>query len=193
MTDIASSTVGSDTNMAYTRGYSMNYRRTITLLALCAAVSACDTADTSMVNGAIKLKDNIVTLHVDGAPEALINSDGALQIGGQIMPVTPVQHGLLMLYFQNVLDVHQTGAEMGKIGAGMGTKVLKDSMDGKSKAEKDRDAQAGADQLKTLAHKMCSDEANIKNVQDQLASQLPAFKPYGNIMSSEHINDCGKD
>lgn len=179
--------------MICTWGRIMNYRRTITLLALCAAISACNTADTSMMDGGITLKDNIVTLHVDGAPDALIDSNGALQIGGQIAPITPTQRGLLMLYFQNVADVHQTGTDMGKIGANIGTKELKDSLDGKSKAEKDRDAEAGADQLKSLAQKMCHDEANIKNVQDQLAAQLPAFKPYASIVSSEHVNNCEKD
>lgn len=175
------------------KGRIMNYRRTLTLLALCAAISACDTADTTMADGGITLKDNIVTLHVDGAPDALMDSNGTLQIGGRLVPVTPAQHGLLMLYFQNVADVHQTGKDMGKVGASMGANALKDSLAGKSKTEKDQDAEAGASQLKTLAQKMCSDEANIKNMQDQLAAQLPAFRPYANIVSSEHVSSCGKD
>jgi hypothetical protein len=179
--------------MIRTRGCIMNYRRTITLLALCAAVSACDVADTTMANGGITLKDNVVTLHADGAPDALMDSNGALQIGGQLVPVTPAQHGLLMLYFQNVADVHQTGKDMGKIGAGMGANALKDSLAGKSKAEKDQHAEAGAGQIRALAQKMCLDEANIKNVQDQLGVQLPAFKPYANILSGEQVNNCGKD
>lgn len=171
----------------------MNYPRVITLLALCAAISACDAPDTTMADGHITLKDNVVTLHADNAPDALIGSNGNLQIGDANVPVTPAQHGLLMLYFQNVIDVHQTGAEMGKIGAGMGVKALKDSFDGKSKAEQDQRAQAGADQLKTLAQKMCQDHANIKNVQDQLAGQLPAFKPYANIVTGKYVTDCQKD
>ena len=171
----------------------MNYPRAITLLALCAAISACDAPDTTMANGRITLKDNVVTLHTDGAPDALIGSDGNLQIGNATLPVTPAQHGLLMLYFQNVADVHNTGAEMGKVGAGMGVKALKDSFDGKSKAEKDQHANAGADQLKTLEHKICQDHANIKNVQDQLAAQLPAFKPYADIVTGKYVTDCEKD
>jgi hypothetical protein len=171
----------------------MNYPRVITLLALCAAISACDVPDTTMANGRITLKDNVVTLHANGAPDALIGSSGNLQIGDANVPVTPAQHGLLMLYFQNVNDVHQTGADMGKIGAGIGVKALKDSFDGKSKAEQDQHAEAGAGQLKTLARKMCQDQSDIKNVQDQLAAQLPAFKPYADIMTSKDITDCEKD
>lgn len=171
----------------------MNYRRTITLLALCATISACDVPDTTMMNGDITLKDNLLALHVDGAPDALINSSGALQIGGKTIPVTPTQHGLLMLYFQNVMDVHQTGVDMGKIGAGIGAKALKNVFDGKSKAKQDQDAEAGSKQLDALSQKICQDEANIKNVQDQLAAQLAAFKPYAGIVTSERLADCAKD
>jgi hypothetical protein len=170
----------------------MNYARTITLLALCAAISACDVPDTTMANGGITLKNNIVTLHADGVPDAQINANGALLVDDKVVSVTPSQHGLLMLYFQHVMDVHQTGLAMGKIGAGMGLKAVKDSFDGKSKAEKDKDAQAGGQQLKALGRKMCEDEANITDVQDQLAAQLPAFKPYAKI-STKHLSECDKD
>ncbi|HET7331266.1 hypothetical protein [Dyella sp.] len=171
----------------------MNYPRVITLLALCAAISACDVSDTTMANGRITLKDNVVTLHADDAPDALVGSSGNLQIGDATVPVTPAQHGLLMLYFQNVNDVHQIGAEMGKVGAGIGVKALKDSFDGKSKAEQDQHAEAGAGQIKALARKMCQDLANVKNVQDQLAAQLSAFKPYADIMTGKYVTDCEKD
>ena len=170
----------------------MKYTRTITLLALCAAISACDTADTTLANGGITLKDNIVTLHVDGAPDAQIDANGALVIGDKPVTVSPSQHGVLMLYFQNVSDVRQTGLAMGKIGAGMGMKAIKDSLDGKSKGEKDQDAEAGGQRLKTLGLKMCQDQASITDIQDQLAAQLPAFKPYAKI-STKRVADCEKD
>ncbi|WP_233843002.1 hypothetical protein [Dyella sp. 2HG41-7] len=171
----------------------MKYARTVTLFALCAALSACDVPDTSMMNGAVTLKDNVLTLHAKDAPDALISSDGALQIDGKDVPVTPAQRGLLMLYFQNVMDVHQTGAEMGKIGANIGANALKDTIDGKSKTEKDNDAKAGGGQLKTLGLKICQDQVNIKNVQDQIAASLPAFKPYSHIADDHDGDKCTKD
>jgi hypothetical protein len=146
-----------------------------------------------MMNGAITLKDNVLTLHAKDAPDALINSDGTLQIDGKDVPVTPAQRGLLMLYFQNVVDVHQTGTEMGKVGAGIGANALKDSIAGKSKTEKDDDAKAGSAQLKTLGLKICQDQANIANVQDQLAAQLPAFKPYSHIADAHAGDKCTPD
>lgn len=171
----------------------MNQARTITLLALCVALSACDVPDATMMNGAVTLKDNVLTLHAEGAPDALIGSDGTLQIDGKTVTVTPAQRGLLMLYFQNVTDVHQTGLEMGKIGAGIGANALKDSIAGKSKAETDSDAKTGGGQLKTLGLKICQDQVNIENVQDQIAEQLPAFKPYSHIAKGHSGDKCTKD
>jgi hypothetical protein len=145
-----------------------------------------------MADGGITLKDNVVTLHTDGAPDAQIDANGVLVIGDKTVSVTPSQHGLLMLYFQNVSDVHQTGLAMGKVGAGMGMKAINDSLDGKSKDEKNKDAEAGGQQLKTLGRKMCQDQVNITDIQDQLAAQLPAFKPYAKI-STKRASDCEKD
>lgn len=170
----------------------MNHMRTIGVLALCAAISACNMPDTTVANGGIQLKDNIVTLHTEDAPDAQLDANGTLLINDQTVPVTPSGHGLLMLYYQHVIDIHETGLAMGKIGAGMGMKSLKDSMDGKSKAEKVRDAQTGGEQLKAMAKKMCLDQASIKDVQDQLATQLPAFKPYSKIVTKTTA-DCEKD
>ncbi|RUL79718.1 hypothetical protein [Dyella choica] len=170
----------------------MNHARTITLLALCALISACNSPDTNLANGGITLKDNIVTLHADGAPDAQIDADGTLLVDGKAVSVTTPQHGLLMLYVQQVMDVHQTGLAMGKVGAGMGMKSIKDSIDGKSKAEKNKDVESGGEQLKALGKKMCQDQADIKDVQDQLATQLPAFKPYAKIVTKSRA-DCEKD
>ncbi|GLQ87054.1 YggN family protein [Dyella flagellata] len=170
----------------------MNYARTIALLALCATISACNSPDTTLANGGVTLKDDIVTLHAEGAPDAQIDANGTLQIDGKAVSVSPSQHGLLMLYFQQVMDVHQTGLAMGKAGAGMGMKSLKDAIDGKSKADKDKDLDAGGEQLQALGKKMCLDQANVKDVQDQLATQLPAFKPFAKIVTKSHA-DCEKD
>ncbi|GLQ45566.1 hypothetical protein GCM10007862_06170 [Dyella lipolytica] len=150
--------------------------------------------DTTMANGAVTLKDNVVTLHVDGAPDAMINAKGELQVGDKTIATTPPEQGLLMLYYGNIADVHDTGTEMGKVGAGMGKNALQDKLNGKSKEETDKDAENGAAQLKTLAKKMCQDHVNMLSVQNQLAAQLPEFKPYGKIFTNKDEDvSCNKD
>jgi hypothetical protein len=171
----------------------MKYQRMILLLALCAAASACNIPDTSMENGAITLKDNVVTLHVSGAPNAAINANGDLQIADKVIAISPAQQGLLMLYYQSVNDVHNTGKEMGKVGASTGAKALQDKVEGKSKDELGQDAKEGGNQLRALSQKMCQDQVNIKTVQDQLSAQLAEFKPYENIVTQHDITSCQND
>jgi hypothetical protein len=171
----------------------MKYTRTILPFALCAVLAACDVSDTSMMNGAITLKDGMVTLHAHGASDAIISSTGDLQIDDKAISLTPSQRGLLMLYNHNVQDVHDIGLEMGKTGAQMGAKALKNAMNKKSDAQQDQDADAGAEQLKQLSLKICQDQANIKTVQDQLTAELPAFKPYGDIVGADSVTSCQSD
>lgn len=171
----------------------MKYKQAMLLSALCAVISACDVPDTTMMNGAVTLKDGVVTLHAHDAPDAVISSAGDLQIGDKVVSVTPSQRGLLMLYNHNVQDVHDVGVEMGKAGANMGAKALKNALRSKSDAQQDQDANAGAAQLSQLGVKICVDQANIKTVQDQLAATLPAFKPYSTIVVAESVNSCKDD
>jgi trans-2-enoyl-CoA reductase len=156
------------------------------------AISACNMPDATLADGHITLKDRIVTLHAEGAPDATIDADGKLLIEGKAVSVTPGQQGLLMLYYQHVADIHDAGVAMSKVGADMGMKALKDTTAGKSKAEKDQDAEAGGKQLKAMGQKMCQQEAGIKDVQEQLAAQLPAFRPYAKLVTKSN-SDCDKD
>lgn len=171
----------------------MKYLRTILLFALCSAISACDIPDTTIADGAIALKDNTVTLHLSGAPDAVIDSAGDLNIDNKAVSISPSQRGLLMIYYQNVQDVHTTGQVMGKVGAKMGLKALSNKLDDKSDAKQQQDAASGGQQMEQLALKICQDQNNIKLVQDQLTAQLTVFKPYGNILSNDDVTNCQKD
>lgn len=171
----------------------MKYQQTILLLALCAVISACDIPETTMENGAITLRDDIVTLHVSGTPDAAINANGDLQIADKVITINPAQRGLLMLYYQNVLDVNQTGKEMAKVGTKMGVKALKSKIEGKSKADQNQDATTGTGLMRKLSQRICQDSANMKTVQDQLSTQLAEFKPYGSIITQESVTSCQND
>jgi hypothetical protein len=171
----------------------MKYQRTILLLALCVGITACNMPETSIEDGAITLKDDLVNLHVSGTPDASINAAGDLQVGDKVVTINDMQRGLLMLYYQDVHDVNHLGREIGKVGAKIGGKALKDKIEGKSKSDQDQDANTGAQQLHELSRKICQDQASIKTVQDQLSAQLAEFKPYGNIMTQHSVESCLKD
>jgi hypothetical protein len=170
----------------------MKYQGTILLATLCVLLGACDMPDTTMENGAVSLKDDVVTLHVDNAPDAMINAKGELQIGDKTVTTTPSEQGLLILYYEGIADVHETGLQMGKVGKNMGMTALKDKMGGKSKEDTDNDAKNGGSQLKALAMKMCQDRVSMKNAQNQLAAQLSDFKPYSNIFTDQNTK-CDED
>lgn len=170
----------------------MTYQRTILLTALCVLLGACDMPDTTMANGAVTLKDSVVTLHADKAPNAMINAQGELQVGEKTVTTTPAQQGLLLLYYKSIMDVHDTGVQMGKLGASMGLKAVNDKLNGKSKDDTNKDAASGGDQMQALSKKICQDELTMKTVQSQLTAQLPDFKPYGNIFTDDGTS-CDKD
>jgi hypothetical protein len=170
----------------------MKHVRMMFAVALCLFLSACDVPDTAVENGAVTLKDNVVTLHADNAPNAMINAQGQLQIGDKAIATTPSQQGLLMLYYQSIADIHDSGVQMGKLGAGMGLTALKGKLNGKSQQEMDSDASKGGQSMSALAKKICQDQINMKTVQDQLAGQLPDFKPYSKIFDDDNTK-CDDD
>ena len=174
----------------------MKYRRMILLLALCAAVAACDMPNFTFSgkNGKITLDGNVLTLHVDGAPDATLVSSGDLTVDGKTVSISSPQRGLLMLYYQNVMDIREQGVNMGKAGAEAGLSAARHAVSGSSdpneKRKIDADVEARTHQL---ALKMCQDQVNLKTVQDQLVAQTPAFKPYGGIFDKQSVDECMKD
>jgi hypothetical protein len=161
------------------------------VLMMCGAlVAGCDVmdADTTMENGAIVLRDRSVVLHPDKQPEAVIDASGSLTIDGKAVSVTPAQQALLLAYYMNVADVHNTGLKMAKAGGKVALQSLAHTASDNEDKTKDP-----TQQLVDLSMNICKDTAGIKTVQDQLATQLPAFKPYGNIVSSASVDSCVED
>ena len=166
------------------------------LLAMCVVIAACDMPDFtySGKNGKITLNGNLLTLHVDGVPNATLGSSGDFDIDGKVVSLSPTQHGLVMLYYQGVMDIREQALGMGKAGAAAGVEALQKSIDGKSDPnEKKKIDDDVSSQTHQLSLKMCQDEANLKTVQDQLIAQLPAFKPYGGVFPGRSIDECMKD
>jgi hypothetical protein len=165
--------------------------RPLLVAALACTLAACHTPDTIMENGAIKLYGDVVTLHVDGAPEADIASDGGLSIEGKAVATTPAERDLLAQYNHSVRSVHDTGLAMGKAGIKMAAKAI--AAQASSAAKADTVTQPDAGQLQDLTLNICKATATIKLAQDQLATQLTTFKPYASIVSDSDVTDCAND
>lgn len=163
------------------------FTRPLLVVALACALAACHVPDTIMADGGIKLYGDMVTLHADGAPEADIAADGALTIDGKTVATTPAERDLLMQYNRSVRSVRETGLAMGKTGIKMAAKAITAAASSTSGK-----ADAAADTMQTLTLGICKASAAIKSAQDQLATQLVAFKPYASIMSTSEVADCAK-
>lgn len=166
--------------------------RPLLAAALACALAACHIPDTTMENGAIKLYGDVVTLHVDGAPEADIAADGGLAIDGKTVATTAAERDLLAQYNHSVRAVHETGLAMGKASIETAAKAIA-AKASSTPGNADTAAEAGASRLKGMTLGICKDTAAIKSAQDQLATQLAAFKPYASIVGADDVASCEKD
>jgi hypothetical protein len=164
---------------------------------LCGAIAACgNEVDSDMLNGSIHLNGNEVTLHPKNAPDAMINAGGDLIIDQQAVQTSPAERELLKSYYNNVLMIRTDGIATGKAGAAVGAQALKSVAQGIANGNSDQIQQqidAKTKVVTAAAMKICQDLANVKTSQDQLVAQLPAFKPYGNIVGGSDVGDCQKD
>ena len=184
----------------------MSYRRVIGLLAATALIAGCgkDSGNTnvvsfrsgSLVNGGITLQNDEVTLHVQSAPDAVINAAGDLSIAQHPTTVSAAQRVLLQDYYRNVLAVNEHGIATGKAGVAIAGQAIKSVVKGIASGNTDnidKDIDAKSQKVTQAALKICQDLAGIKTAQDSLAGQLAAFKPYAGIVDAGNITDCAND
>lgn len=178
----------------------------LAMLTFCSLLAACgngsdtsvtfSTDNTNMLNGHIRLSDGLVMLHAENAPDATIAATGDLQIGEQNVQVDPAVRELLKSYYQNAMLIRTDGIATGKAGAAVGEAAAKSVVSNLASGNPDqiqRDVEAKAQGVKQAALKICQDLGNIQTAQDQLVAQLPAFKPYGNIVKAGNVSDCKND
>lgn len=175
----------------------MSHPRLIVVIAgLCGLVAACSNAQewssTTIANGAITVRHERVTLHTSGAPEAVISATGDFTIDGKTITVTPDQREQLLRYYQGALAVRDHGIATGKAGvavAGAAIAGIADAIRSGDSDQIDKHVSAKAELVEQKAMKICLDIAQIKAAQGTLATQLPAFKPYGSLVAADD-DDC---
>lgn len=173
------------------------------LLTACLLIAACsDKSDndvivingsTDMANGHIRLSNDEVILRVSGSPDATINAGGDLQIDQEAVNINDAQRQLLKSYYQNAYAIRTDGIATGKAGAAVGAEAVKSVATRLASGDPDKiqqDVEAKAQVVKDAAKKICQDVGGIQTAQNQLVTQLPAFKPYGNIIGAGDAKDC---
>lgn len=175
----------------------MSHPRLIALIAaLCGLLAACgnapDWGSTTIANGAITVHHEQVTLHTSGAPEAMITASGDFTIDGNVVAVTPDQRKQLQSYYQGALAIREHGIATGKAGvavAGAAITGIADAITSGDSDQIDKHVSAKAEVVEQKAMKICLDVAQIRAAQNSLATQLPAFKPYANLLETDD-DDC---
>jgi hypothetical protein len=172
-------------------------------LTLCSLLAACDggsdghsitiESGVHLSNGSIRTKDGQIILRTSNAPDAMISAQGDLTINQQSVAADPAMRDLLKSYYQNATAVHTDGIATGKAGADVGKQAMESVKEGLANGHPDQigpEVEAKAQLVKEAALKICQDLNGVQAAQNQLAAQLPAFKPYGHIVSADDVSDC---
>jgi hypothetical protein len=179
----------------------------IGVAALCCLLAACgDHSDGHVTvinstigglsNGSIHLGNGDVTVRMSHAPDAVITANGDLRIAQHPIAVDATQRQALKAYYGNAMAILTDGIATGKAGAVVGEEAAKSVVTRLASGNPDKireDIDAKVKPLKEAALKICDDVGKVKQSQDQLAATLPAFKPYGNVISGDDVEDCKKD
>ncbi|HEX4300869.1 MAG TPA: hypothetical protein VH327_08360 [Gammaproteobacteria bacterium] len=133
----------------------------------------------------IEMRDGDVFITADDGSVARISPLGDLDIRGKAVAVSPSQRQLLQRYAAGIHDIQDRGMEIGQhavqmVGGMLGTLVSSLFEDG-GDHDLDQRMKAKAEPLKEEARALCKDVKSEKQVQDAIASSLPAFQPYAVI------------
>ena len=158
-------------------------KTTLTLagfILITAALAACSPGINTLGNS-ITFDANGIVVHAAGHPNAHIGRDGALEIDGKAIAVTPQQRQLLQRYYREAQDTMSSGTAVGKQGVQIATHsigaAIRSIFQGDSSSLDERmDAQSK--HIEAAAAKLCADVKALGATQNAIATAIPAFAPY---------------
>ncbi|MEO7148628.1 MAG: hypothetical protein ABIY40_01600 [Rhodanobacteraceae bacterium] len=164
----------------------MKHKFLFACLLLAPALAACSDSDiggSGHFNGGFGVNfDNAgLVINASGKPSAHINANGDLRIGDALVTVTPAQRELLKGYYGEAMAVRDDGIATGKAGAALGLhavgSVFGNLLSGTpDKIDQDMDTRSKS--VDASAQHLCGDIMQLKTIQQNLAAQLPTFRPY---------------
>ena len=162
---------------------------------LATALAGCHANENAVTVGSyMTLHGSTVAVHAPGRQDALISPAGELSINRQPVVITDSERDLLKQYHANAMAIREHGIAAGKAGLATAGQALSSVASGLASGDTDKiDAEVGASVAKVdaSANLICDDLASIRTIQQSLASQLEAFRPYALIKADEAINCRG--
>jgi hypothetical protein len=150
-------------------------------LLLAPVLAACSDHGGSTSGQYVSFVGDTVVVKVNGKPEARVDANGDLRIGTDTVAVNPSQRDLLKRYHSQVLAVRDDGIATGKQGAALGMHALGSvvsNLVAGTPDKIDQDMDSRGKKVEVTADRMCSDLRRLKATQDEVAAQLPAFRPF---------------
>ena len=152
-------------------------------------------SNTSIENGAIRVEGSQIVLHPEHGASATIGASGDFAVDGKSVQITPAQRALFLQYYAGAEAVREHGVETGKAGAAIAGEAIKGAVSNLA-GDEDKSAEEKVNtqtaKVKQAALKICDDLEQIRSAQDQLATQLDAFKPYGQLITADSVSECRK-
>ena len=150
--------------------------------------------ETGPIHGGLSLVNGQVILKAKGLPNASISEQGEFRIDDKPLNISPDQQVLFRRFHAQTETIVHQSLDVAKAGVGTGagisTGVLRNVLNGKTD---DASMQATVhEHLTGLSHSvdiLCDQLAAQKGIQDRLAGQVAAFRPYASITDAQ-IQEC---
>lgn len=168
---------------------------TLVLLSACAAFR---TADTELDAASRQVAAENMTLTTDDsdAPKAAITPQGDFLVAAKPVALTARQRKEVLAYRAQYIDIAQAGIAIGHQGVDAGRHAMVPMIFASLFGASDKTIDASMDKrlagVREATAKLCDRMPGLMEAQQQLAADLPAFKPYATL-TQKKIDDCRRD
>jgi len=184
----------------------MKLRISVFILFPLLVISACSRSGTPQVNvnfnhmfssdnHGLKVEQGRAIITNDQGHQAVITQQGTLTIENRDVAVTPQTKDDLVQYVETTQEIKQQGIEIARRAGGFAAGILSDVFGGLLNGESDKDIERNANQsaaeFKQSVLPICMSVQKLKQLQDAIATDVPAFEPYA-VIEDKDSNDCVK-
>lgn len=156
------------------------------------------TADSDLDAASRQIATGNMTLTADDAdvPKAAITPEGDLLVASSPVTLSAQQREEVLAYRAQYIDIAQAGIAIGHQGVDAGRHAMVPMIFASLFGASDKTIDASMDKrlagVREATAKLCDRMPALMAAQQQLATDLPAFKPYATL-TQKKIDDCRQD
>lgn len=167
-------------------------------LVLLSGCAAFRTADTDLDTASRQITTGNMTLTAEdaGVPKAAITPQGDFLIAAKPVALSAQQREEVLAYRAQYIDIAQAGIAIGHQGVEVGRHAVAPMIFASLFGASDKAIDASMDKrlagVREATAKLCDRMPALMAAQQQLATDLPAFRPYATL-TQKKIDDCRQD